>query len=259
MIEIIPEIGRIEEYVRLSEQYSLGFEYNDFFDPDLLENESAVRERIRQYRQLGRPGKTDTMHGAFYDLVPFSWDSVISRHSQYRMQQSAEIAAQLECRAVIFHAGLVSEYVKGERYYRNWLETMASVARKLTAESGVEVYYENVQETSPTELAVLADSLRDERRFGICLDVAHMMLTKGAPPEEWFRELAPYIRHFHMNDTYLRTDDHLALGCGSIDWEEIFGMIRRYSLTDSSILLEVSGLEKTRSSLEYLEKAGVLS
>ena len=50
--------------------------------------------------------KTDTMHGAFFDIVPFSWDSGISRHSLYRMQQSAEIAAGLGCRAVIFHAGL---------------------------------------------------------------------------------------------------------------------------------------------------------
>lgn len=258
MIEIIPEIGRIEEYVRLSEQYALGFEYNDFFNPDLLENESALRERIRQYRQLGRPEKTDTMHGAFYDLVPFSWDSVISRHSQYRMQQSAEIAAQLGCRAVIFHAGLIPEYMKGERYYRNWLETMDAVVRKLTAQADVEIYFENVQETFPTELAVLAESLRDESRFGICLDAAHMMLTKGAPPEEWFRKLAPYIRHFHVNDNHFMTDEHLALGCGSIDWKEIFDAMKQYGLTDRSMLLEVNGLEKIRISLEYLERAGVL-
>lgn len=259
MIEIIPEIGRIDEYVKLSEQYALGFEYNDFFDPDLLENEGALRERIRQYRQLGRPGKRDTMHGAFFDLVPFSWDSVISRHSRYRMQQSAEIAAELGCRAVIFHAGLVPEYIKGERYYRNWLETMAAMARKLTAQADVEVYYENVWEKSPAELAALADSLGDESRFGICLDAAHMMLAGGASPEEWFRGLAPYIRHFHMNDNHLETDDHLALGCGSIDWQEIFGMIGRYGLAERSMLLEMSGLEKIRTSLQYLEKAGVLS
>lgn len=254
MIEIIPDIDRIEEYAELAKQYSLGFEYNDFFNPDLLDDEAGIRERIRQYRQLGRPEKTDTMHGAFFDIVPFSWDSGISRHSLYRMQQSVEIAAELGCRAVIFHAGLRPEFAGGERYYRNWLETMASAARKLAAQSDVDIYYENVQETSPAELAELADSLRDETHFGICVDIAHMILTKGASSEEWIRRLAPYIRHFHLNDCHLKTDDHLALGCGDIDWGEVFGQIRQYGLWDRSMLLEVNGLQKIRTSLEYLKR-----
>lgn len=253
MIEIIPEIDRIEEYAALAEQYSLGFEYNDFFNPDLLDDEAGIKERIRRYRRLGRPEKMDTMHGAFYDIVPFSWDSGISRHSMYRMQQSAEIAAELGCRAVIFHAGLNPEFARGERYYHNWLETMASVARKLAAQSDVEVYYENVQETSPAELAELAERLQDEKRFGICIDVAHMMLAKGASLEEWIHRLAPYIRHFHLNDSHLKTDDHLALGCGGIDWKEVFGRIRQYGLLDRSMLLEVNGLQKICTSLEYLK------
>lgn len=256
MLEIIPDINRIEEYEELAEKYSLGFEYNDFFNPDLLDDEAGIREKIRQYRQLGRPEKTDTMHGAFYDIVPFSWDSGISRHSLYRMQQSVEIAAKLGCRAVIFHAGLRPEFASGERYYRNWLETMASVARKLAAQSDVEIYYENVQETSPAELAELAESLRDEKRFGICIDVSHMILAKGASPQEWIGRLAPYIRHFHLNDSHLKADDHLALGCGSIDWKEIFGQVRQYGLWDRSMLLEVNGLQKICTSLEYMEQAG---
>lgn len=256
MIEIIPVIDKIEEYAELAEKYSFGFEYNDFFNPDLLDEEDAVKERIRRYRQLGRPEKTDTMHGAFFDIVPFSWDSGISRHSLYRMQQSAEIAAELGCRAVIFHAGLRPEFAGGERYYRNWLETMTAAARKLAAQSGVEIYYENVQEISPKELAELAENLRDESRFGICLDIAHLMLAKGAPPEEWFSRLAPSVRHFHLNDNHLKTDDHLALGCGDIDWKEIFGSIRQHGLQDRSMLLEMNGLEKIKASLEYLEKAG---
>ncbi|MCM1119205.1 MAG: sugar phosphate isomerase/epimerase [bacterium] len=253
MIEIIPEIDRIEEYVKLAEQYSLGFEYNDFFAPELLDDREAIRERISRYRRLGRPEKTDTMHGAFFDIVPFSWDSGISRHSLYRMQQSAEIAAELGCRAVIFHAGLRPQFAGNERYYRNWLETMSRAAEELTAQWEVEIYYENVEEHSPAELRELADRLCEESRFGICLDVAHMLLT-GGEPEEWFRVLAPYIRHFHLNDHHLKEDEHLALGCGSIDWKDILGRISRHELQDRSILLEVNGLEKITLSLEYLHK-----
>jgi len=257
MLEIIPKIDRIEEYMELAEKHSLGFEYNDFFDPELLDDTAALRERIRQYRQLGRPKHVDTMHGAFYDIVPFSWDSGISRHSLYRMQQSVEIAGELGCRAVVFHAGLRPQFAGNEKYYRNWLNTMSSVARKLAAQSDVEIYYENMEEISPKELGELADSLRDESRFGICLDVAHMVLAGGPAPEnakDWIHRLTPYIRHFHLNDNHLRTDEHLALGCGSIDWAEIFLRIRQSGLWDRSMLLEVNGLEKINRSLEYLRE-----
>lgn len=254
MIEIIPEIDKIEAYTELAEQYSLGFEYNDFFNPDILDDREAIRERIRCYRQLERPEKRDTMHGAFYDIVPFSWDSGISRHSLYRMQQSAEIAAELGCRAVIFHAGLRPEFAGNKRYYCNWMETMSRVAEELAAQWDVEIYYENVNETSPAELRELADGLGEESRFGICLDVAHMMLTGGALPEEWLSRLAPYIRHFHLNDHHLKTDEHLALGCGNLDWKNIFEKIREYGLQDKSMLLEVNGLEKITMSLEYLNE-----
>lgn len=36
---IIPDRNRIAEYAGLAEQYRLGFEYNDFFSPGLLEDE----------------------------------------------------------------------------------------------------------------------------------------------------------------------------------------------------------------------------
>ena len=255
MIEIIPEIDRIEEYMELAERYSLGFEYNDFFNPELLDDKDALRMRIRQYKQLGRPKHRDTMHGAFYDIVPFSWDSGISRHSLYRMEQSAEVAAELGCRAVIFHAGLRPEFAGSEKYYRNWLETMISAARKLTAQSDVEIYYENVYESSPEELGELVDSLRDESGFGICLDVAHMILAGGGDRENmerWFRRLSPYIRHFHLNDNHLKTDDHLALGCGDIKWDEVFRLVGKSGLSDKSMLLEVNGQDKINRSLEYL-------
>lgn len=253
MIEIIPNTQELEKYIELAETHSLGFEYNDFFDPKLLDDEAALKERVRLYQGLGRPTGQDTMHGAFYDLVPFSWDSGIRGHSLYRMQQSVEIAGQLGCRAVVFHSGLDPRYMKDGRYYRNWLECMTdAIGRLLAQDSSLEIYCENVQEAAPDTLLELAEHLGGEKRFGICLDLAHMMLAH-ADPEEWFRTLHPYIRHFHLNDNHLQTDDHLALGRGSIDWENIFDVMRHYKLWDVSRLLEVNGLEKIRESLKFLE------
>lgn len=254
MIEIIPSIQELDTYVRLSEEYTLGFEYNDFFDPELLDDSTALEERIRLYRSLGRPAGRDTMHGAFFDLVPFSRDEGIRAYSIRRMRQSVEIAGRLGCRAVVFHSGLEPRFMTGTGYYNGWLDQMTDVMKMLLAqEPDLDIYCENVLERSPGTLLDLAERLKGERRFGICVDVAHLTLAKG-DAAEWFDALGPYIRHFHLNDNHLQTDDHLALGKGDIDWKNVFGLMRRKGLWDVSRLLEVKGLEKVRESLEYLKE-----
>ncbi len=254
MIEIIPNAGELDRYVELAEKYSLGFEYNDFFMPDLLDDRDSLRRRIALYRGLKRREGIDTMHGVFFDIVPFSWDSGIRRHSLYRMQQSVEIACELGCRGVVFHTGLVPGLVSDEKYRSNWLAVMEKTVRRLLAESGgLEIYCENTfDEKSPLELRDLALALRDEERFGICLDVAHMMLSREKP-ERWFQELAPYIRHFHLNDNHLERDEHLVLGEGSIDWELVFKLINSNELRKSSMLLEMNGVDKAQRSLEFIK------
>lgn len=251
---IIPNIENLEAYVELAEQYSLGFEYNDFFVPDLLDDEAALKQRIALYNGLGRPKGRDTIHGAFFDIVPFSWDSGIRKHSIYRMQQSVEIAGQLGCRGVVFHTGLIPGMVGDEKYRSHFLEVTADTMRMLLKQDNeIEIYCENMFDESPLELAALAELLAEESRFGICLDIGHMMLATDRP-EEWFQALGKSIHHFHMNDNYLKRDNHLAMGAGKIDWKQIFALVEQYGLSDKSKLLEVSGLEKIQASLEYLKE-----
>lgn len=256
MFEIIPSWEQLEEYAVLAEQYGLAFEYNDFYVPDLLDDNALLKERIRIYQNLGRPRGTDTMHGAFFDILPFSYDSGIRKQSVYRMHQSMEIAEELGCKGVIFHTNLAPLLVNGEKYRKNWLECMRKTMAELLSESGCEIYLENMFDQSPNELADLAAELKDENSFGICLDIAHMRLATDKP-REWFSVLAPYIKHFHFNDTFLQYDDHLALGQGNIDWEEIEALIEEFHLKDKNRLIEVNGLDKIHHSLEYCRRAGI--
>ncbi len=256
MLEIIPSWGQIEDYMALAEEYGLAFEYNDFFAPELLDDRDRLKERIDHYKSLGRPRGVDTMHGAFYDILPFSWDSGIREHSVYRMQQSVEIADQLGCRGVVFHTNFSPDFLNNERYRNNWLESMQEVVTRLLSGSSCDIYLENMFDQSPDELADLSGALREEARFGICLDIAHMRLATDEP-REWFRVLAPYIRHFHINDTHLKYDEHLPLGQGSIDWKEMEALLEEFGLEGRSRLIEVSGLEKIRESLRYCRLAGI--
>ncbi len=258
MIEMIPDIEEPEAYLELAGRYGMGFEYNDFFRTELLDDSQALNRRISAWKGLERPAGVDTMHGAFYDLAPFSLDAGIRRHSLYRMQQSVEIAGRLGCRAVIFHTGLVPRFMSGAGYCEHWLDSMEETVNRLLEQDGhIEIYCENMLDESPVMLARLAERLKTKERFGICLDVSHLLLA-GGDAAEWLRLLAPSIRHLHLNDTGMKTDDHLALGRGAVDWDEIFSLLDEYGLDKSSALLEMNGLEKIRESLSFLERAGRL-
>ena len=45
-ILIIPDIKKIAECVALAEEYNLGFEYNDFFLPDVLDSQEELNSII---------------------------------------------------------------------------------------------------------------------------------------------------------------------------------------------------------------------
>jgi len=257
MLEIIPSWEQIDQCIALSEQYGLAFEYNDFYAPEFLDDGAALKKRIADYRSMGRPVGVDTMHGVFYDILPFSLDKGVREHGIDRMRQSVEIAEELGCRAVVFHTNLTPFFLNSAQYRQGWLESMRkTILEILKNSSRCEIYVENMLDDSPAELLALAQALEGERRFGVCLDVAHMMLQPGEP-EKWFKALSPYIRHFHLNDTHLKYDEHLPLGQGLIDWQVIFGLMKKYNLEKKSILLEVKGLDKISQSLEYCRKMGV--
>ena len=48
-------------------------------------------------------------------------------------------------------------------------------------------------------LEYLAEELKEETYFGVCLDYAHATISK-VPVEEWLKVLKTYIKHMHIND-----------------------------------------------------------
>ena len=91
----------------LAKKYNAVFEYNDFFKPDVFENEEILNERINFYKGLDRDRSKDTLHGIFLDLCISSMDTTIREYSKKRIAQSMEIADKLGVKGVVFHTGLI--------------------------------------------------------------------------------------------------------------------------------------------------------
>ncbi len=247
---INPRIGSLEEHLALAERYNTHFEFHEFYFPQIYEDEEAVRTRIERYNSIGREPGWDTLHGVFFSVDPGSMDTVIREYSQKIMRQSMEIASRLSCRGVVFHSSLIAG-LNIPVYLDEWLDSYSAMMRHLCTEyPDIDVWTENTYEYSPKMLIKLAQVLSDVPNFGLCLDYGHALLTP-TPIEDWVREMAPYVRHMHMNDNDLESDLHQAPGDGKIDYKECFTLLERYNV-HTPVLLELEGAEKQERGLRFL-------
>lgn len=255
-IYVIPDRTRLEESIALRREYQLKWEFNDFFMPDILDDEQKQKEIIETYMKTGIDFSGDTMHGAFLDVTLHSQDRFIKEISEKRVYQSMEIACKLGVKGVVFHTNRLQNF-RDENYLKNWHAASKAFYETLCEKyPGVEVYLENMFDEAPDVMQELAEDMKGTKNFGICFDYAHASLY-GKDRKEWFRLLAPYIRHMHINDNDGLDDLHMAIGDGVMDYGIYNEMLTELSL-EPSILIEVKGLEKQRRSLEYMQAHSIL-
>lgn len=246
---LIPEFEYRWESKNLADQYGAAFEYNDFFSPEVYENEAETERRINGYLELGRDTKKDTLHGVFLDIVATSTDTTIREYSKKRMLQSLAIAKRLGVKGVVFHSGLVPG-VEQEGYLSLWLNGLSEFLHTACLQyPDLEVYIENTLEKSPKNLLRLAEQMKDVKNFGLCLDYAHAAIS-GMDVSDWVAQMGPYLRHFHINDNDTVRDLHQIPGDGRIDWKQFKDNTQ--SFRNISTLIEINGVEQQNRALRYL-------
>lgn len=251
-IYLIPDRSHLEESLQLVQKQQGYFEYNDFFTSTVLNDKKKQLEIIDDYARVRADFSKDTMHGAFLDVTVHSSDESIRQISELRVRQSMDIAKEMGLRGVVFHTNRLQEF-RADFYLKNWLETNEQFFRKICEEyPKQQIFMENMFDEAPDVLAELAKRMKEVPNFGVCLDYAHATISK-TNIEVWMQELAPYIKHMHINDNDLQNDLHEAVGSGQLDWRRFTEEMQRFHI-DASILVEVSGEEKQKKSLEYMKK-----
>lgn len=250
-ILIVSRADKINEYKKIADEYDVGFELNDFYNPVVLEDKEELNQLIDFYQYTGLPVGS-TMHGAFFDIVVFSFDSRIREISELRLEESMNTAVRLGVKGVVFHTNY-SPMLSGPEYDKRAIEMTADFMECLLKRyPDTEIYLENMFDTDPEILAALSERLSVYDNYGVCFDYAHASIS-ATPMKEWLEVLSPYIKHVHINDNDLKRDQHLAVGDGKINWEEFMQFKKQY-FDESSILIETMLPENQRRSLEYLEK-----
>ena len=254
---IIPELTNIEEQLALAEKYNLGFEYNDYFSPKMLDDEAKLQHTIDEYKKYDLPNYC-TCHGDFFDVLVFSEDRLIREIADKRIRQSIDTARKAGAKAVVFHTNY-EPALTADTYIKNWTDCNEEYFSGILKENpDMNIYIENMFDRSPYMLKGLSERLAKYSNFGVCFDYAHAMsFGRSTDINDWVKALAPYIKHMHINDNDLENDLHLAIGDGKIDWNVFAKYYEKY-FCKSTILIEVSGIEKQRRSVKFLESKGML-
>lgn len=255
-ILIIPDRNHIEECLELAEQNQLGFEYNDFSVPEVLDDEAGLSEMIDCYISRRLPEYT-TMHGAFFDVIPFSVDNRVREIADLRIAQSIGSAKCIGAKAVVFHTNY-NPFLNDEKYVRSWLEkNTAYWSNVLEAHPDINIYLENMFDTTPDMLEALSESLSKYPNYGVCLDYAHAALSKVQPPV-WAERLGRFVKHIHINDHNGVSDLHQAWGDGNIDRMTFYACYEKY-MQGATVLIETTSMENIYKSLELLKREGFIS
>lgn len=252
---IVPLINKIQEFQEFSEEHDLFFEYNDFFIPAIIDDQDEVKRRIKLYKSLGRDISRDTLHGVFFDMNPASDDPAILGVVKRRIESSMETAAELGVKGVVFHTNFIVNF-RNSFYTDDWVEKCTIFYHELIEKyPGTEVYVENMFDDSPQLLARLGEGMKDCPSFGVCLDYAHANVFSD-DPESFLKTLGPYVKHMHINDNFKETDDHLALGTGSIDWKFFKQLSGDYGIDNEgvSILIEMRDFSDIKHSVEFVRE-----
>ena len=252
---IIPDINNPKKSLELARKYSLGYEYNDFYIPSVLDDKQKIEQIIDTYRQNELPHYT-TIHGAFFDVIPFSPDARIREISLLRIEQSIEAALMIGAKAVVFHTNY-NPFLNTEAYVTSFIRQNIDIwSGILKKYPQIRIYIENMFDETPDIMEKMSEELCKYPNYGVCLDYAHATISKVAP-YVWAERLGKYIRHIHINDNDLVSDLHLAWGSGKIDRFVFYECYDRY-MSDATILVETTAIENQMRSLEVLVADGFI-
>lgn len=214
------------------------------------------KRRVQILNELATSyGLKYSVHAPFADINIASPSKPILKAMLKRLKKSITCASALDAYMWVFHPGLktgVSMFYPG----RDWLQNLKTTRLLLefARDHGVEAAIENVPEPYP----FLIKSVEDFTKFysevnediGLVLDIGHANINGQI--ETFLTTFADKIVHMHAHDNYGKSDQHLAIGYGNINWEKTAALIKNISYRGIVVVESVEHVEQSMSRLKRL-------
>jgi sugar phosphate isomerase/epimerase len=257
---VLPKLG-------LSMLYCLGEAFYDMVDR-LAEVEveyieivddgfhSLNKRRVSALREIGvSHGLRYSVHAPFADVNIASPSPPMLRAMVKRLEQSIMHAQALGAYVWVFHPGMktgISSFYPSVDWLQN-LKTAQTLAR-IAEEYGVKIAVENV----PEPLPCLMKSVEDFARFyaqssgdiSMVLDVGHSNVN--GQTERFLNVFADRIVHLHLSDNDGKSDQHLGIGHGTVNWGIVASLLKKLRYDRTVVVESVEDVEESLQRLRQL-------
>jgi sugar phosphate isomerase/epimerase len=256
-VYLCPEQSNAEQVCREARRLGASLEIGEFAYPKVLDSgfDKALNDSLSWSRDLAYPV---TLHGAFVDMYPGSPDHRVRALARLSFEKGLKAARILDASLVVFHSGY-NPMLRGPGRLDGWVKRAAELWTSILQSSryGGTIAIENMWEPSPEPMRLLCEAV-NRPDFGVCLDTGHMNVFSRATPEEWVKQLSPWLRYLHVDDNHGEWDEHLATGRGNFDFDGFFSLLRSAGAGPLGALMEVTEPENQVASLEWLRERGLL-
>lgn len=238
---------KIGNYITFLEEARLNLEIY-FSSKDL---DSIDKNDVLQVKEKLAYNPFLTIHAPFMDLSPGAVDSKVRAITMERFSYALDIAEDLKAKVIVFHSG----YEKWKYSLKPdiWLESSLMTWKPLLKKAvdfSAKIAIENVFEDEPTNLELLMQEM-SSNNFGICFDTGHLNVFSKVSLEDWVNALNPYIIELHLHDNNKTSDQHLAIGEGTFDFDKFFALLKN---KDCIYTLEAHNAEDALKSIDRLKK-----
>ena len=224
-----PARDPVKEIVRIAE---MGFDFLDLtLEPPACRPDQLDAARVRD--ALAKHNLGVVGHTAYYLPFASAYDSIqnaaideATRCLHFFAQVGASLMnLHMDCRV----PGHAPDYINGRNVAA--FERLVPIADSL----GIGLMVENVEGDTAVSLASILDALPS---FGLHLDIGHANIgTRKSHAPGLIAAYAPRLCHVHLSDNKGKSDDHLAIGAGTIAWRSEIRALKS-SGYDGTITLE---------------------
>lgn len=216
------KLAYVDRAAPLAVSSGLGLELAEFCISDNMENSfDAVLPHVEACAAAVR---RKTLHAPYNELYPMAIDQKIVEVAYDRYDKAWGYCLRFGAEKMVVHANYVEALYWPVWFVNRHVDFWRRFLKEHT--EPVEVCLENVMENEPGLLLDIVKKV-DDPRLRICLDVGHANLS-DVSPENWLREGAEWISHYHIHNNNGPAegrrslgDTHSALDKGVIDMEAL--------------------------------------
>jgi len=209
-------------------------------------------EKISKFLNKAKMFEKKTIHAPFLDITMGGFDDELREESLRKLLKIIDISNQIDSELIVMHINYDPIYY--EEYFEKWIERTTDFLKKLLKKSKNLIAIENISEPTPYIFLRLKEKINDEKLI-FCFDFGHHNVYSIISFKEWLFYLKKYTRriHFHIHDNEGLFDQHLPIGQGNINWEEVFDYLNSLDL-ELSFTLEPHNKNDLIKSLKNYKK-----